>query len=183
MTTEIKPVLNPNLDMRYGIWTGPGYSAGVPSKAFVPLTKAEMDRDGYDDFDRFVSKPHDIAYNDAQWDFIVAITNKTKSKVEALIDYYNAISAADRKFIADAEIYHADTTWGETARIDGITAFGTKIKIQDAEVLRLQTAIPNNVVKPKAYTTPRTNPARSNLFGSPIFLRSAAFSSPTAFTR
>ncbi|MFN3077130.1 MAG: hypothetical protein ABT940_09670 [Alphaproteobacteria bacterium] len=130
------PYIYPNFDMRYAIWTGGGYSAQGDSPSFVPFTEQQRNVDGIDAFDR-VSKKHDIDYDEAQTKLLSDLI-AGRPRVDALIDYYTAISQADRTFVDKASHVTADHAWGEGIRGIGITVVATKALLQDSIIERLK---------------------------------------------
>ena len=130
------PIIYPNLGMSYGNWTGAGYSAGGESPSFVPYLPQQAEFAVLDTFDE-ASKRHDLDYDFAQQTLLNDLI-AGRPRVDALADYYAAMSAADRDFATSASAVTADHAWGEGIRGVGITVMTVKADMQDAIWERLQ---------------------------------------------
>jgi hypothetical protein len=95
--------------LRYGNWTGGGFSGGRTSPPFRPLTEADKrvepieGADGKPDWLDTLSKPHDIAFDDAQQTVLKELLDFTKSARQAIGDYYLKLAKADREFLEGAK--------------------------------------------------------------------------------
>jgi hypothetical protein len=91
---------------RSGNWAGKGFSAGHTSPSFMALKPAERDippitnADGKVNLFDYVSREHDLAYNDAQQKLLEDLKNPNISAQKAFGDYYTALANADREFLA-----------------------------------------------------------------------------------
>ena len=133
------PYDHPNINILYGEWTGSGYSAGVQSPSFVPLTDAQENVDGSDAFDD-VSALHDIAENNAQQALLTAFNaNPTQDQAtQALVTYYQALAQGDQNFITQASNVTATTIWGQAVQQAGIAVMQVKMDAENAIIARLQ---------------------------------------------
>lgn len=129
---------------RYGNWTGQAYSAGKGSDPFVALTDDDRRVPGVDDFgspdefDRALSKPHDIRYDDAQQEFLTNFGNPNIAHKDAVIAYLQALRAADQRFIDDAPLYQANSLRGEGIKLFAAwRVFPTTIQAYDNLIYKL----------------------------------------------
>ncbi len=119
----VTPITTENLLLRYGYWTGGGYSAGVASPSFVPYAQWQLNISivpVFDDFDA-QSRLHDIAWAEAQ-NLLIDQLHDGQSIQAALINYHNAIRVADLAFLSGVSGIEADLLWGERVRGSGIEA-------------------------------------------------------------
>jgi FG-GAP-like repeat/RTX calcium-binding nonapeptide repeat (4 copies)/WD40-like Beta Propeller Repeat len=124
---------------KYGKWTGPAYSAGHDSDPFVALTSSDLAVPGIDAFDNNVSKPHDIAYANAQVLLASQWDTQPGSRVSALINYFTSVSNADVIFIAQAPLNSASSILGEAIRAFSIPAIGVHAAAAEGIIRLLQT--------------------------------------------
>ncbi|MET0674849.1 MAG: FG-GAP-like repeat-containing protein [Bradyrhizobium sp.] len=133
------PYLQANSQFRYGFWTGRAYSAGHDSAPFAAYTSSDLAVTGYDDFDNTMSKPHDIAYEQAQvtlasqWDAASA-----SQRLTLLINYFQSVATADLRFIADEPSHLPGNEWGLLLAAVAVPAFTASVATDLTIIYRLQ---------------------------------------------
>jgi hypothetical protein len=136
---SVGPYLNSTIlsgYVRYGNWTGRGYSALTLSPAFIALTLQQKAVPGSDAFDA-VSRLHDIAYDNAQESLLLNLASGSSGS-SVMLQYLTQIRQADLNFAAAASDVTAANTWGATVQEIGITVMSAKADWEEAAIERIQ---------------------------------------------
>ncbi len=176
------PILSPDYNyleegFRYGNWTGGGYSAADNSGSFVPYTSQQKLVPAYDNFDA-VSKAHDIAYEQAQQNFIkdIATGRDISDSVKSL---QNAITVADQVFVSANQNVVATTEWGEQLRYTGSGVMNFKATMQTAITDELNDSNSSLAQEFDSYDTPQLRSEFQTLFNKAEFIRNESQKDPS----
>jgi YD repeat-containing protein len=126
--------LTANSKLRFGTWSGAGFSAGRESPPFDPILAADLNVSGVDAFDQQLSRPHDIAYDQAQQTLASQWDVQPSSRANLLVNYFSALESADTTFLGRAPTTPSDYLWGEMIRAISLVAFA--VHIAEAESIK-----------------------------------------------